>query len=207
MKRDPFTLVELLMIVVVLSILVAILMPTFRKAREYAREEICMNSIRQVALGYQSYMHDYDEEWPIVERWLDDFTPSRQYVKSLEVYTCPSTKTPDLESDAELVGGTDYLLCGDIQDVERNNNYNNGHGNNPYHFDPSNPSRPTQDVMDAKNIDDRIIYERNHGNHFARKFNVIFIKDLHYDPEVNGMARYWTLDDRGWIERSLDPWP
>ena len=169
-----------------------------------------MNNMRQVALGYQNYMDDNDGEIPELEYWLDDFSPVYRYtMKKDEVFTCPKTKkSPSSiwDSEGKLRNG-DFLTGGTIDDVEKHSAYNNGHGNNPYHFDPSNPSPNTQAVVNSKRSD-RIIFEKYWGEHFnGMLFNVIHINDLHYEKELHGVSAYWTLDDRGWIDTSLDPYP
>jgi prepilin-type N-terminal cleavage/methylation domain-containing protein len=210
LRKAGFTLIEVMIVIVVLGILFAILMPQLARSKEHAQVVICMNNLRQVALGYRNYMHDYDGAMPEREYWLDDFSPIYMYTrKKDEVFTCPNTTKPPWyvwDEDGNLRNG-DFLTGGTIEDVEKNHNLNNGHGNNPYHFDPGNPSPNTVAMMAAKRSD-RVVYEKYWGLHFNGEFfNVVHINDLHYEKERNGMTAYWTLDDRGWIETSLDPYP
>ncbi len=205
-----FTLIELMIVLAILGILFAMLLPMLAKSKEHAKVVVCMNNLRQVALGYQNYISDNDGVLPQTEYWLDDFAPIYTYVKeNNEVFTCPSTKKPPSyvwDDEGRLRNG-DFLTGGKIEDIEQHSAFNSGHGNNPYHFDPSNPSPQTQAIMAAKRSE-RLVYEKYWGNHFdGLFFNVVHISDLHYEKEKNGMTAYWTLDDRGWIETSLDPFP
>lgn len=205
-----FTLIELCMICVVLMILLAIILPQLVRSKEYAKEKVCMNNLRQIALAYKCYWEDNDQQDPMPEsgRFLDDFTPLFPYAKLLDTFKCPSTHTEPLTAVEDFAErGCDYLQCGDVSDVELRNSENNGHGNNMYHFDPSNPGRPTQALIEAKISGAHILYERTHSVHFPRKCNMFYIDNFHYEPEKESMLKYWTLDDRGWIDRSLDPWP
>ena len=205
-----FTLIELMMIVIVLAILFAIFLPQLAKSKAHAHVVICINNLRQVAIGYQNYMSDFNGEKPKCEYWLDDFSPVYMYTKNKdEIFTCPKTGTSPSsvwDEDGNLRNG-DFLTGGTLEDMEKNHNYNNGHGNNPYHFDPSNPSPKTQAVVAAKKSA-RIVYEKYWGLHFdGMFFNLIDINDLHYEKETSGLTAYWTLDERGWIDTSLDPFP
>src|SRR5260370_34813798 len=59
-----FTLIELLVVIAIIAILAAILFPVFAQAREKARQVSCLSNIKQINLGWQMYMQDYDETWP-----------------------------------------------------------------------------------------------------------------------------------------------
>ncbi|HBC87312.1 MAG TPA: hypothetical protein DCZ94_10185 [Lentisphaeria bacterium] len=200
--KKGFTLVELLVCVAILGILFSILLPTFGRVRQKSYQVVCMNDLRQIAIGFKSYMHDYDNEMPNTKRWLDDFSDIYIYVRKLDVFVCPATDTPALTSEADLVGGTDYYSGQAPTDIEKH--ANNGHGNNDYDFDMSNPSPITQAIIDAKTTE-RVLYDKYYRSHF-NGFNLMFISDAHYETDV-GVSEYWTLDYRGRIERSLDPFP
>jgi len=43
-----FTLIELLVVVAIIAILAAILLPALSKAREKARQAVCMNNLKQI---------------------------------------------------------------------------------------------------------------------------------------------------------------
>jgi prepilin-type N-terminal cleavage/methylation domain-containing protein len=211
-----FTLIEILVAIVILGILFAILLPRLLRAREYARQEYCMNNMRQIGLGYKNYMNDYNGIMPVTHFWLTDFSPIYEYARDLKIFKCPSSDTPvpsleDLyqrteEEYMENKDKVDYYTGGEVKDIELSNSATNaGFGNNAYHFDMSNPGRITQDVM-ANKTDTRLIFEKDYHAHF-NSFNVIFIDDLHYETELEGFTKYWILDDRGWIDTSLDPYP
>ena len=207
---NSFTLIEMLIVIAILGILFAMLVPQLAKSKQHAEVVVCMGNLRQVALAYKNYMHDFEGELPVCEYWLDDFSAIYLHAKkSNEIFTCPRSRKPPWyvwDSNGDLRNG-DFLTGGTIEDVEKNGNYNHGKGNNPYHFDPSNPSPQTKAVMASKRSD-RIVYEKYWGAHFnGLFFNVVHISDLHYEKEKNGIGTYWTLDDRGWIDTSLDPYP
>jgi prepilin-type N-terminal cleavage/methylation domain-containing protein len=53
-----FTLIELLIVVAVIAILLSILLPSFRRAKELTRRTVCMSNLRQLNFGYISYTED-----------------------------------------------------------------------------------------------------------------------------------------------------
>jgi prepilin-type N-terminal cleavage/methylation domain-containing protein len=65
MLRRGFTLIELLVVIAIIAILAAILFPVFAQARESARKTQCASNARQVGMGTQMYLQDYEEMFPI----------------------------------------------------------------------------------------------------------------------------------------------
>jgi prepilin-type N-terminal cleavage/methylation domain-containing protein len=59
-KRGGFTLIELLVVIAVIAILMAILMPALKIAREQARGISCRSNQRQLALAYIMYAGEND---------------------------------------------------------------------------------------------------------------------------------------------------
>ncbi len=91
--KNAFTLIELLVVIAIIAILAAILFPVFASAREKARAASCLSNQKQIGLGMQQYVQDYDEFLPPV------FTPVTSvpwwqlidpYVKSKQVFICPN---------------------------------------------------------------------------------------------------------------------
>lgn len=213
-----FTLVELFIAILIGMILVGVFIPRLSRAREYARQKYCMNNMSQIALGFQTYIQSNNGHMPPALFWLTDLSVVYEYASDLKLYKCPSSKTKYLTSPDQMLQrdedeflanwkNCDYYMTGDIKDIELSNSlYNAGQGNNAYHFDMSNPGRVTQSVLAAKICDKRILYERNYYSHF-KTFNIVDISDRHYYTEKDGFTKYWVLDERGWIDTSLDPFP
>ncbi len=64
LRRKGFTLIELLVVIAIIALLMAILVPALRKAREVARMVVCGNNQRQVILGLLTYSQGNDLELP-----------------------------------------------------------------------------------------------------------------------------------------------
>jgi len=68
-----FTLVELLVVISIISLLMSIMMPSLRKAREQATRVDCMNNMRQFTFAWMMYAHDNDSKLCSSEtRWIDE---------------------------------------------------------------------------------------------------------------------------------------
>ena len=111
-REHGFTLIELLVVIAIIGILAAMLFPVFARARESARKTQCLANVKNIAMGMQIYLTDYDRLPPKEHRaeivdwygdgcWIDIsmVNPYLQwpvildeYIKSREVWRCPSAR-------------------------------------------------------------------------------------------------------------------
>jgi len=102
MKRRGFTLIELLVVIAIIAILAAILFPVFARAREKARQTSCLSNLKQIGLGIEMYVGDYDERYPISGGYLGSAEVPRgyfifaiePYVNNDQIWECPSDPSP-----------------------------------------------------------------------------------------------------------------
>lgn len=62
--RRHYTLIELLITIVIITILMSLLLPALSKSRSIARRTICANNLKQVGLAFASYACDYNDYCP-----------------------------------------------------------------------------------------------------------------------------------------------
>jgi prepilin-type N-terminal cleavage/methylation domain-containing protein len=121
-NRSAFTLIELLVVIAIIALLAAILFPVFSRARENARRTSCIGNMKQIGMGFMQYAQDYDERYPTQasaapapyadfinqavtysnQNWIVSIYP---YIKSWQVFKCPSTMNFRTTANTPGVGG------------------------------------------------------------------------------------------------------
>jgi len=100
-----FTLIELLVVIAIIAILAAILFPVFAKVRESARKTSCSSNMKQLAMSFQMYLHDYDQTYPYCghygtagdrsAEWQNVLVP---YNKNDKILLCPDWPFPSIDT-------------------------------------------------------------------------------------------------------------
>jgi len=71
-----FTLIELLVVIAIIALLLSILVPSLRLAKEKAMNVICQNNLRQYALAAEMYLSQNDDTYPRAWNSLFSESPS-----------------------------------------------------------------------------------------------------------------------------------
>ncbi|MFC1652247.1 type II secretion system protein [Planctomycetota bacterium] len=119
LQRQGFTLIELLVVIAIIAVLMGILMPSLRKAKEQARKSACMNNFRQLATAISLYESsnvfdfrtskkwyfkngtgDHCDEWQ--PKFAEDIMESNM-LPNREVFFCPSVR--NLSYDKNYLSG------------------------------------------------------------------------------------------------------
>lgn len=64
-RQGSFSLVETLVVLAIITLLIAILVPSLGRARQQATEIYCQNNVKQIGLAIRAYMHDYNGWAPV----------------------------------------------------------------------------------------------------------------------------------------------
>ncbi|MBN2270363.1 MAG: type II secretion system protein [Sedimentisphaerales bacterium] len=105
--RRAFSLVELLVVIAIIALLMAVLVPALRRARDQAREVVCKNNLRQVGLAANMYAEEWEQLIPrglgaeTGRAWYQLFLPYLSQkagdgdYRSIDIYRCPSYPDKD----------------------------------------------------------------------------------------------------------------
>ena len=73
-ERKAFTLIELLVVITIVALLIAMLLPAIKSAREVARSAMCLSNEHQMLVGFNGYAEDFDAIVPPSYDYSNNFT-------------------------------------------------------------------------------------------------------------------------------------
>lgn len=107
-RPRAFTLIELLIVAVIMSMLFAIIIPSFKKAREDARRTVCIAHLKHIGVGVFAYSNDFRDWGPRVMDPMGTTAPRtmlsrtgelvnlgltwKHSIADAKVFLCPSQK-------------------------------------------------------------------------------------------------------------------
>ena len=120
-KQSGFTLVELLVVIAILAVLVSLLLPALNRARDHAKQIVCLSHIHQLGLMWTFYAESNDDHivnglnyakpnetpWVQTSRIADSVEKQLQslregalfpYGAGEESYRCPVAKDHEMRS-------------------------------------------------------------------------------------------------------------
>ena len=126
--QRAFTLIELLVVIAIIALLLAILMPSLRRARDQAKGVTCRNNLKQVGLAFTLYTGDNEGKFPRNGGvWIVKFMPyiggqtdQDQDYRQMGVYNCPAY--PNKEQTLDYVinswkdGATEFIGSSPLSD-------------------------------------------------------------------------------------------
>lgn len=106
MKRNAFTLIELLVVISIIALLISILLPALKSARDTARAVQCLSNERQIGIAVYAYAVDEKDYVPPV----GDVALNTTFWKVLAPYFGHDGGAMTNALDGEMFG-RDYLNC------------------------------------------------------------------------------------------------
>ena len=123
MKKRAFTLIELLVVIAIIALLLSIILPSLRKAKEYAKRTVCMSNSRSMTLAVLLYVDEHDGLVPCASAntdqvdkcgWIKNSSSAGlsikaqhdniragtlfPYVGDVDVYRCPTANKNQMTS-------------------------------------------------------------------------------------------------------------
>ncbi|MBN1362743.1 MAG: type II secretion system protein [Sedimentisphaerales bacterium] len=109
MRTKAFTLIELLVVIAIIAVLMGVLLPSLRAAKEHGQRAVCLNNLRQLTTAWIMYADDNDGKlvraqtssndcWVQWDDEYDEATKQRaiergmlyRYCPQKKLYMCPS---------------------------------------------------------------------------------------------------------------------
>ena len=127
-KCAAFTLIELLVVIAIIAILVAMLLPALRLAKDAAKTITCLSNQKQTGIGFFAYADDNDgwlPQWMVKSAWpsttwydviADDLKPECGGYTSRKVMRCP--RNSDFDDLYQFYGMYQYEKFRKVSHVE-----------------------------------------------------------------------------------------
>jgi prepilin-type N-terminal cleavage/methylation domain-containing protein len=130
-KKNAFTMIELLVAIVIVGILLALLLPVIYHLKENAQRGVCINNMRQIGLAWHMYLDDHNGLFPDFKSQFSvapyyiygggdtilyggfpkENKVLNRYIDDIEVLRCPRDQGDfqGIDNDFEQMG-TSYLF-------------------------------------------------------------------------------------------------
>ena len=110
MKRKAFTLIELLVVIAIIAVLMAILMPSLRLAKDQARRVHCVSNVRSLAMAW--FMYQDDNDGRLVNGNVPRSIKFKEYKQSYWV-------EPPQDIEGTYTGDPSPTLADELRGIER----------------------------------------------------------------------------------------
>ncbi len=98
MRKRAFTLIELLVVVSIIALLISMLLPALKGAREQAKQTVCLSNMKNMGLAVQMYVQSNRDAFPLSRDhggfqdggWINTLEP---YAGNKLLYRCPADRS------------------------------------------------------------------------------------------------------------------
>jgi len=133
-----FTLIELMVVVAIISVLAAIIIPVFSRARESARQTTCKGNLHAIAIAMRNFTNDhadfpmpydpYSGEGGVTQLYLEG------YLQSNKVLSCPDDPTTVNDYNLAHSNLPSWVDWTEAKFKERYSSYNEFFGGTDYAY-------------------------------------------------------------------------
>lgn len=138
-RKKAFTLIELLVVIAIIGLLLAIVIPSLRKAKSYAKKTICRSNLRQIGTAIGAYETDFTFNFRENEKWYFGngtgdlpYEDQSHYAKDImdnhmlpdrRVFFCPGVRNVSDEKNYRyneaVAGNTQYYSVASTEELMR----------------------------------------------------------------------------------------
>ncbi|MBP8605741.1 MAG: prepilin-type N-terminal cleavage/methylation domain-containing protein [Phycisphaerae bacterium] len=113
-KKIGFTLIELLVVIAIIALLLSIMMPALKRAKEAAQRTVCINNLKSLGIANELYANQHNGAYvPILDRNRKDFQnhwiTNMSFRANLDLDSFQSNSTMKYKSPEKFLCPTDKI--------------------------------------------------------------------------------------------------